>query len=106
MKKDQKLLGARIQYLRKRRHLTQEKLAEKMNISVNYLSSVERGIGNPTLNLFFKLAQALNVELWEMFDFEHQVETKDLHDLLKQLSHEIDADQLRLAVKVLRAMVR
>lgn len=43
-----KLFGVRIKSLRERKGWTQENLAEKMDISPNYLSSIERGKENPT----------------------------------------------------------
>ena len=45
-----RLIGARIKSLRRGRGLTQEKVAEKTGISVNYLSRIERGLENPTLD--------------------------------------------------------
>lgn len=38
-----KEIGIRIKELRRSKGLTQEKLAEKINISVNYLSNIETG---------------------------------------------------------------
>lgn len=102
----QQLLGIRIQGLRKQKQLTQEQLAEKMNSSVHYISSLERGIGNPTLNLFLKLANALDVGLWELFVFEHHVEKKKLRALYQQLAKNMDDKQLQLAIKVILAMIR
>ncbi len=106
MKNIKQLLGARIQQLRKKRHLTQETLAEKLDITPNYLSGIERGRQSPSLDLLVKLARTLEVELWEMFDFEHHVNKKELLIVLKQLSKEMDDNLLQLVVKVVRAMVR
>lgn len=57
-------LGANIATLRHQQHLTQEQLAELSNITVNYLSKVERGaatqISALTLN---QIAAALHVPL-------------------------------------------
>ena len=39
-----KKLGKRIKFLREERHLTQEKLAEKANISLDYLGKIEVNI--------------------------------------------------------------
>jgi transcriptional regulator with XRE-family HTH domain len=43
------LIGKRIQELRKARGLSQEKIAEKADISSTYLSRIECGRENPTL---------------------------------------------------------
>lgn len=67
------LIGRRIQELRKKQGLSQERVAEKADISPNYLSRIECGKENPTLDMLIKLASALEIEMWEMFDFEHVV---------------------------------
>lgn len=100
------LIGNRIKELRKKKELSQEQLSEKADITPNYLSRIERGTENPTLDMFIRLADALEVEIWEMFDFGHDVNRKDLKSLLNKITGEAEEDQLRLAVKVLRAIIR
>lgn len=63
------LLGRRVKYLRRLRNLTQAQLAEKVELSVNYVSQIETGIASPTLKTLFILAQGLDVEIKELFDF-------------------------------------
>jgi transcriptional regulator with XRE-family HTH domain len=56
-------LGKRVRTLRKRNDWSLEKLAERAAMHVTYLSSVERGHRNPTLNVLAALASALDVTL-------------------------------------------
>jgi len=100
------LIGNRIKELRKKKGLSQEQLSEKADITPNYLSRIERGTENPTLDMFIRLANALGVEIWEMFDFGHDVSRKDLKSLLNKITGEANEGQLRLMVKVLRAITR
>jgi transcriptional regulator with XRE-family HTH domain len=100
------LFGARLKSLRENKGWTQEYLAEKMDISTNYLSSIERGKENPTFDMLIKFSLALKVDMWELFDFEHEVNSKELRDMLNKLSKEVNEEKLMLAVRVLRAMVR
>lgn len=65
----QRKLGQRIAFLRKVRKLTQEKLAERVGCSVEFISLVERGINAPSVTRLEKFAKALNVEVKELFDF-------------------------------------
>ncbi len=44
---------------RKQAGLTQEKLALEAGVQRNYVSLIERGIHQPTINIIFKLAAAL-----------------------------------------------
>lgn len=65
----EKRLGAKIAYLRKTKRYSQEKLAEKSDISLVYIEDIERGDANPTLDKLKALANALEVEVMELFDF-------------------------------------
>ena len=65
----EKRLGAKIAYLRKTKRYSQEKLAEKSDISLVYIGDIERGDANPTLDKLKALANALEVEVMEFFDF-------------------------------------
>lgn len=65
----EKRLGAKIAYLRKTKRYSQEKLAEKSDISLVYIGDIEREDANPTLDKLKALANALEVEVMELFDF-------------------------------------
>ena len=56
------MIGSRIQEIRNKKGITQDQLSEKVGISSKYLSSIERGKENPTLNTILKLAQSLEVK--------------------------------------------
>lgn len=106
MEISKKLIGARLKSLRESRKLTQEKLSEKVDINPVHLSNIERGVANPSLALLIRIAKALEVELWELFDYGHEVNTTELKKTLSQLTKELDEDSLRSVVKVIRALVR
>ncbi|MBS6475613.1 MAG: helix-turn-helix transcriptional regulator [Clostridiales bacterium] len=54
-------MGARIKEARKNRRLTQDQLAAEVNIGPTYISDIERGAKFPSLSLFIKIVNALNV---------------------------------------------
>ena len=64
------LFGKRLKYLRRLKDLTQEQLAEKTGISVEFLSNVERGINAPSFETLEKLAKVLNCSYSDLFDFK------------------------------------
>lgn len=64
-----KLLGKRIKLLREKKGLTQEKLAEKAGLSLDFVGKIEVNINKPGLKSLIKIANALDVELKELFDF-------------------------------------
>jgi transcriptional regulator with XRE-family HTH domain len=61
------LLGRRLRALRRLKRLTQQELAEKIDISVSMLSSIERGGKYPRLDLLKKISKTLDVPLEELF---------------------------------------
>ena len=101
-----KLIGMRIKELRRSNHLSQEQLAEKADINSKYLSRMERGTENPTLDMLIKLSNALEVEMWEMFDFGHVASQKELKQAIQDFSRTADESTLRLALKLIRAVSR
>jgi len=60
-------LGCVIKQLRIQRGLTQEHLAEKASLHRTYLSDIERGARNPSLETLVRLATALQTSLEEIF---------------------------------------
>lgn len=99
-----KKLGERIKYLRMQRGLSQEKLAEAINIATPSLSYVETGRGFMTLVTLEKLAHALNVELSEIFQFSSLKTTEEMHkyiisklDIIKQ-----DDEKIKVVYDILK----
>jgi transcriptional regulator with XRE-family HTH domain len=64
------LLGKRIKFYRFRRQFSQAELAEKANISITFLSNIERGKNYPQPRTLCNLAKALEIEVWELFKDE------------------------------------
>lgn len=54
-------LGIKIRKCRQARHLSQNELAEKAEISSRYLGDIERGAKIPKLSTFINLLNAMNV---------------------------------------------
>jgi transcriptional regulator with XRE-family HTH domain len=100
------MIGIRIKDIRNRKGFTQEELAEKIELNPKYLSSIERGKENPTLNTMIKLSESLDVHLNDIF---HQVEIEDpakRKTLLISLLDEANDDQLKLAYQILLTILR
>ena len=59
---DARLIGKRIQLVRKERGLTQEQLSQMVNLSPNYLSNVETGLKTPKLETLIEIMNALQCD--------------------------------------------
>ena len=101
------LLGARIREIRKRQGLSQEMLAERAGISAQYISNIERGRENPTLDLMLRLSGALKVSLGEICDYEtEKMDQKKMRTAILELLRTADPDRLQIAFNVLKAVLR
>ena len=85
----QKIIGRRIQEIRKQKGLTQEQLAERVNISPHYLSALERGVYNIKLDLLVDILNVLNCSADEVFqdvvDSSSKIKASQLSEKLKGL---------------------
>jgi len=61
-------IGIKINILRNRLKISQERLGELANLSSNSVSAIERGESNPTIETLDRIAKALNIELKELVD--------------------------------------
>ena len=64
-----KKLGRRVKVLRITRGWSQMELGFRADIGHNYISDLERGQRNATLKIMERLADAFEIEVWELFNF-------------------------------------
>lgn len=76
-----KLVGKKIQQIRKHKVITQEKLAEMIGIEVPSLSNLETGKYSPSTETLQKLADVLGVKAWEFY----YVEDITVEDMQKEI---------------------
>jgi transcriptional regulator with XRE-family HTH domain len=62
------LVGERIIAIRRKRHWTQEQLAEEMGVSVRYVQRIESGQENLTLRTLARLAEVFDIRVAEIFE--------------------------------------
>ena len=62
-------LGIKIRIERQKRKLSQEKLAEMSDLNRNFIGMIERGETNVTVKNLENLANALNLDIKELFNF-------------------------------------
>lgn len=76
------LIGEKIRMVRKSKGFSQETLGLRSQLSISYISDVERGTRNISLESLEKIINALEVSPGEIFDFhdislESGIENKD-----------------------------
>jgi putative transcriptional regulator len=65
-------MRTKIKELREKRNLTQEALAEKVDVTRQTILFLEKGKYNPSLRLAYKIAKALNSKIEDVFSFEDE----------------------------------
>ena len=61
-----KIVGVNVVRLRAQKGWSQEQLAEASNLHRTYVSQIETGARNPTLNIIQRLSGALGVDPYEL----------------------------------------
>jgi len=82
-------LGERIRMLRKAVGLTQERLAEKADLSVNFIGNTERGENVPSLKTLRRVAKALGVHLKDLLDFPYVDVAETIDEILTEINDEV-----------------
>lgn len=59
--------GKRVRELRKERGWSQEEFADRCGLDRTYVSGIERGVRNPTLEIIGMISAGLNVEICVLF---------------------------------------
>lgn len=87
---DYRLLGERIKRQRKLKGTTQENFAEYLNVSVGYISQIERGISKVSLERLIEISEYLECSIDYLLDGTSPGDEKylasELNDLFSQLS--------------------
>lgn len=66
-----KKLGLSIKKLRNQKSLTQQQLADKIGIGLNFMGKIEVAFSKPSMDTIIKIADAFNIAVSDLTDFKH-----------------------------------
>lgn len=102
---DYRTIGANLRKIRVQKKLRQEDVAEKANLSVNYVGAVERGERLPSLETFIALLNAIDgsadLVLCDVLKNGYIIKSSVLTDKLKYIKQ----DKLELIYKVIDTLL-
>jgi transcriptional regulator with XRE-family HTH domain len=81
------ILAKNLKGNRRKRGLTQAALAEKVNVSTHHIGMIELSRSYPTLELVERIADALDIEIYELF-----LEPHSTNEELERLRQDIRND--------------
>ncbi len=104
MSVDYKLIGTRIKEKRKESGKTQEQLAEKLSVTVGYVSQLERGITKISLETLSNICAALNCDM-EYFVSGATMENKEyLKDELYCKAQLLNKNQRQMLMEIIEVI--
>ena len=100
-------LGKRIKYLRKSQNITQEKLAEMINMDITSLSKIETGRNYPQPETIERLAAALNTDISQLFSFSRLEKSEDyLNAIIKNINViQNDENKLKILYNITSSLI-
>ena len=95
-KEKRKLLGMKIQKLRKYNNFTQEAFCALIGIEPSSLSKIENGKYFPSLTTFIKIAEVCNISCDELLDVKHLKDNQVLENEMIEIIRKEPIEKKRL----------
>lgn len=102
---DYKLIGNRIKKRRRELNLTQEQLANELNMTTFYISKIENGKACATLETLSLIAYHLQMDLAYLITGTSTLEKSHYIDELNEICSKATKRQLNLIIKLSKAVL-
>ena len=99
-------LGMKLREARNKAGFTQEQLAEKADIGVMYLGEIERGVKMPSMKIFIKLIEALDISADYILRNELPSWKEYVLDEITEKLASLTPKQRKAAVDILDAFIK
>lgn len=101
-------LGNVVRIMRKSKHISQEKLAERIGVCKRTIIDIENNIGNPKFEVLFSLVRELNLPLYQVFYPENPDNFELRNELIQELNNcsEYEIKVILSLVKSLRYVLK
>lgn len=94
-----------LKIIRKSRKLTQEQLAELVDVDFRYISFLENAKSFPSCDLIEKLTKALNVTFVELFVHEQNLSREDIKKQLIDTIELLDTKNLNTLLNIAKDLI-
>lgn len=96
-------IGQKIRKIRKAHGLSQEELAEKIDISITHMSHIETGNTKLSLPVFVDIAAALDVRTDELLDSNPTATTSAALEEISSILERCNAKQAKVIADIVKA---
>ncbi len=101
-----KLFGRRLKELRKQRKLTQEQLAELVDLDPKQICRIENGGCFTTFDTLEKIAKIFNVKISDLFCCDHKKPKDALIKEMNEIFESTSDENIELIYKIVMAVVQ
>ena len=101
---DYSVIGERLKRARKDKHLTQEQLAEKIDVSIAFLSRIERGSSQINLKRLSQICEILDVTEGDILNGASSKSAKYLDSEFANLLKNCSSDKQKLIYDIAKVI--
>ena len=103
--KFKKLFGKKLRELRREKHLTQEQLAEMVELDTQHLCKMENGLHFPALKNLLKLAKILEINVVDFFVYDDPNEKDIIRKLKYSIQNNLNMKELIFLEQTVNALI-
>ncbi len=101
----EKKFGTRLKELRKKNCLSQSEFAEILEVDEKYVSRLETATSTPSFAMIVKICNALNIEPYNLFIFNHMKSKAYLIKLIINKLNKTDEKNVQLIYKIIESVI-
>jgi len=96
--------GQKVREIRQKRNYTIEEFAEYLQYSPNHISKIESARTKPSFELIIKIAEVLDVDIQELFNFQEQKSNAVIKKKLNNIMDKSNSKDLNLIYKIINTV--
>jgi len=100
-----KLFGKRLKEIRKSKNMTQECLAETIGLEPKQICRIENGACFTTFEKLQKIAETLDVEIYEFFKYDHKKPKDALIKEMNEIFQNASDEKIELIYKIVTTLL-
>lgn len=97
-----KMLGSKIKTRRLELRMTQENLAEKVGISVNFMGQIERGDRKLSLETLISISNCLNLSIDYLLSDSISIKNDNIANEINDIIYDLSSDQKQFIIDFIR----
>lgn len=101
---DFNLIGQRIREVRTEKHLTQEALANAVNVNVSHISNIETGKTKISLTLLVAVSNTLDVTVDYLLEHAYDDSQSVIENEFLKTIQNMDKDKLEMLLRIAKAI--